>query len=232
MPHDQAPEHEYEARPGLPEPLPPGERLLWQGSPNWRVMAREVMHLRWLCAYFAVLLCWRAVAVAGSGGTLLDVVQALAWLTPLALLALGVLGVTAWLVSRTAVYTITDRRVVMRIGVVLSVTYNLPYSKIESAGLRLNADGSGDLTLVLDHADHIAYAHLWPHVRPWHLRHTEPMLRALPQARQVAALLATSLADSAGMARAALAVPATARPAPAAPSPQNPATQNQHPLAA
>ena len=41
-----APEHEFEAALGLPEPLPRGERLLWQGAPDWRVMAREAMHLR------------------------------------------------------------------------------------------------------------------------------------------------------------------------------------------
>ena len=32
----------------------------------------------------------------------------------------------AWLTSRNTVYTITNKRVVMRIGIVLSVTFNLP----------------------------------------------------------------------------------------------------------
>ncbi|MEY3475503.1 MAG: hypothetical protein RL087_1961, partial [Pseudomonadota bacterium] len=29
-------EHEFEAAPGLPAPLPVGERILWQGAPQWR----------------------------------------------------------------------------------------------------------------------------------------------------------------------------------------------------
>ena len=199
IPHDQAPEHEFEAELGLPEPLPRGERILWQGSPDWRVLAREALHTHTLSIYFVVLLALRAATVWSNGGSLADVGLAILWLLPLAVLAIGVLSLMAWLMARTSVYTITDKRVVMRIGVVLSITFNLPHSQIESAGLRVSANGSGDLTLLLNDADRIAYVHLWPHARPWHLRRTEPMLRALPQARTVASILSSALADAAGV---------------------------------
>ena len=207
IPHDQAPEHEFEAAPGLPEPLPRGERLLWQGSPDWRVLAREALHTRVLSIYFGVLLAWRAATVWSNGGSLADTGVAVLWLLPVAVLAIAVLSLLAWLMARTSVYTITDKRVVMRIGIVLSITFNLPHSQIESAGLRTHADGSGDLTLLLNDADRIAYVHLWPHARPWHLRRTEPMLRALPQAREVAMILSGALADAAGVIRPTLPVP-------------------------
>ena len=223
---DQAPEHEFEAELGLPEPLPRGERLLWQGSPDWRVLAREALHTRALSIYFGVLLAWRGATVLANGGSLLDAGEAVLWLLPLAVLAIAVLSLLAWLIARTSVYTVTDKRVVMRIGVVLSITFNLPYAKIESAGLRLNAkDGSGDLTLVLDDADRIANAHLWPHARPWQVKRTQPMLRALPDARAVAAVLSAALADSAGNARA----PLTSVPTPAR---QPAGNAGQQPLAA
>ena len=155
---DQAPEHEFEAAHGLPEPLPRGERMLWQGSPDWRVMAREAMHLRTLSVYFAVVLAWRGALVLSNGGGWLDALQAVLWLLPLAALALGLLATMAWLISRTSVYSITDQRVVMRIGVVLSITFNLPYSRIEAAALRSHADGSGDVTLTLAAASTLATA--------------------------------------------------------------------------
>ena len=75
-----------------------------------------------------------------------------------------------------------------------------------------------------NNTDHIAYVHLWPHARPWHVRRTQPMLRALPDARLVASVLSAALADSAGMARTAL--PAFQAPA------QQPSGQRQQPLAA
>jgi hypothetical protein len=202
--HVQAPEHEFEAEPGLPEPLPRGERLLWQGSPDWRAMAREAMHTRLLSIYFAVLLGLRGVTTLSSGGSWLDALQSMLWLLPLAVVAIALLSVMAWLIARTSVYTITDKRVVMRIGVVLNITFNLPFAKIESAGLRLNADGSGDLTLALADSDRIAYLHLWPHARPWQVKRTQPMLRAVPNARQVAASLSAALADASGMERPSL----------------------------
>ena len=37
-------EHDDEPQNGLPEALPAGERLLWQGSPDWRVLARHGFH--------------------------------------------------------------------------------------------------------------------------------------------------------------------------------------------
>jgi hypothetical protein len=194
-------EHEFEAAPGLPEPLPEGERILWQGAPDARVLAREALHVRTLSIYFALMLGWRAATVLGDGGGALDAARAVLALLPLAIAAIGLLALIARLMSRTTLYTITDRRVAMRVGVVLTITFNLPYARIESAALRRNADGSGDVSLTLLGGDHIAYAHLWPHARPWHLKRTQPMLRALADAPAVAAILAAALADSAGVAR-------------------------------
>ena len=200
LPGHAAAEHEFEAAHGLPEALPQDERILWQGAPDWRVLAREAMHTRMLSIYFGVLLVWRGATVLSNGGSVGEAAVAILWLLPAALLAIGVLTLIAWLIARTSVYTVTDKRVVMRIGVVLGITFNLPHSQIESAGLRANRDGSGDLTLVLADTDRIAYVHLWPHARPWHVKRTEPMLRALPQVQAIAELLSTALADSAAAA--------------------------------
>ena len=53
-PYESA-EHEFEAALGLPEPLPAGETILWQGAPNWIAMAKHVFRLQWLAVYFAVI---------------------------------------------------------------------------------------------------------------------------------------------------------------------------------
>ena len=110
IPHDQAPEHEFEAELGLPEPLPRGERMLWQGSPDWRLLAREALHTRLLSIYFTALLAWRALTVWSNGGSLADAGVATLWLLPVAALAIAVLSLLAWLMARTSVYTITDKQ--------------------------------------------------------------------------------------------------------------------------
>ena len=207
-------EHDYEPVRGLPGPLPAGEHLIWQGSPDWRGLAVQAFHLRKVALYFGLLLAWRFIGVLADGGSLLDGASALLFPLPRAAAGLGLLAGLAWLSARTTVYTLTNRRVVMRVGMVLSVSFNLPLSRIEAAALRPRANGLGDITLRLQAPQRIAYLHLWPHAKPWALKRTEPMLRAVSGAQgvaqQLSAALGVTLAD-------APVVPATAA-VPAAPA--------------
>jgi hypothetical protein len=183
-------EHEFEPQHGLPERLPAGEHLLWQGTPDWRVIARRVFHVNKVAVYFALMLGWRFATTLNDGGTFAEALRSLAWLAPLAALGLGLLALLAWFTARTTVYTLTDRRIVMRIGIVLTVAYNLPLVRIESADRADAGGGCGDIALTLERGTRIAWLHLWPHVRPWRVSRTQPMLRALPDAERVATLLA------------------------------------------
>lgn len=184
-----APEHEFEAAPGLPEPLPADERLLWQGSPHWPTLAREAFHLRKIALYFGLLLAWRAAELLAADTPAPALLKLMSVPVLLAGLGLGVVAFMAWLSARSTIYTITSRRVVMRVGIVLTVTFNLPHGRLAAAHLRQGRLGRGDIALQLAGEDRIAWLHLWPHVRPWRVRRAQPMLRALPQVTQVATLL-------------------------------------------
>ncbi|MFO1306539.1 MAG: photosynthetic complex putative assembly protein PuhB [Burkholderiales bacterium] len=203
-------EYEFEPVRGLPERLPAGERLLWQGSPSWRALAIRAFHVRKIGIYFAVLLAWRLVLAWRDGEALRDTLLAAAWLVPLAAAAIGLLCAVAWLTARSAVYTITDRRVVMRVGVVLEVAFNLPLTSIEGASVQIHRDGTADIPLELDGKDRIAYAHLWPHARPFHVRKPEPMLRCVPDGARVASVLAGALGGTSRAANDAQASPVLA----------------------
>lgn len=196
-------EHEFEVQRGLPEALPLGESLLWQGSPEWRSLARRAFHVRKLAVYFGAMVVLRAAFVFNDTGSAVDALRAT--LAPLALaaVALGLVLLLAWLSARGAVYTLTDKRVVMRIGIVLTLTFNIPYKRIAAAGLHLHGDGTGDLPLTLLPPDRIAWLHLWPHARPWRLGRPEPMLRSVPDAEAVARQLARAWSEATGVAPAA-----------------------------
>lgn len=189
--------------------LPRGERVLWQGAPAWRAVYLRVFHARALAAYFALILAARAAAVLVDGGGAADAALAVAWLLPAPVFALGMLALMAWLIERTSRYTITDQRVVMRIGVVLDVTFNFPFKVIESAGLKTWADGSGDLSVAFTQGNQIGYAHLWPHARPWRLRRAEPALRCVRDAAGVARILSRALAEATGGTARIASAPAT-----------------------
>jgi hypothetical protein len=104
----------------------------------------------------------------------------------MAVTALVMVGGIAWFTARTTVYTLTDKRVVMRIGIVLTLSLNLPLRRLEAADLKLHSGEQGDIALRLLKPDHIAYLHLWPHARAWRLARPEPTLLCLPGAQAVA----------------------------------------------
>jgi len=184
--------------PGLPDDLPPGERILWQGSPNWKALAMHVFHVRAVAIYFVALLIWRVgESLSGGGGAGEAALYALS-LVPVAIAALGLLGLLAWLIARSTIYTITNERVVIRAGVALPKAVNIPFSIIGSAALRVRNTGNGDIPLQLSGSDRAAYLQLWPHVRPWRFNRAEPMLRGLPDAAHAAEILASALAAKAG----------------------------------
>lgn len=176
-------EHEFEAAPGLPEPLPRGESLLWQGSPDWVPLAIHAFHVRKLAIYFAAMLSLQAIYLSGNPQAAL--LKPLLTSAVMALLALALLAATAWFAARTTLYTLTDRRIVMRIGVVLTLTLNLPLRQIAGASLKPLVGDHGDIALSLAGKDRIAYLNLWPHARPWQLKNPQPSLRCLPGAAAV-----------------------------------------------
>lgn len=195
-------EHEIEPQYGLPERLPQDERILWQGSPDWRALARHAFHVRKLGVYFAVLLAWSVATSLADGAAPGAALWSARWLAVAGGLAVGTFAWLAWMTARTTVYTLTDKRVVMRIGIVLTVTFNLPLRSIEGAGLRRLGLGCGDIPLSLAGPDRISYLHLWPHARPWRLSRPEPMLRCLADAERVAALLSQAWSAQTGVAPA------------------------------
>jgi hypothetical protein len=193
-------EHEFEPQYGLPERLPAGERILWQGAPDFAALARHVFHLRKLVVYFAVLVGADVLTRLWDGASLGTIVLDMRWVLPLALLGLGSVALLAWLTARTTVYTLTDRRVVMRLGIVLTVTYNLPLRTLSGAALREHADGAGDISVSLADDQRIAYLQLWPSVRPWRLNRTEPTLRCVTDAQRVSRLLQQAWSQCTGVA--------------------------------
>jgi hypothetical protein len=202
-------EHEFEAAHGLPEALPAGERVLWQGAPDWRALAIDAFHVRGIAIYFGCLVALRAALALADGAGGLEAARGALTLAALFAVALALLAGMAWLSARSAVYTVTNKRVLMRVGIVLTLTFNLPLRRLAGAGLRLRTGGRGDIPLQIAAPDKIAFFHLWPHVRPWQLACPQPMLRSLPDAAAVAAVLQAAWSAETGLSAAARPQPAS-----------------------
>ena len=215
-------EHAAEPVPGLPEELPAGERMLWQGSPSWRALAVRALHARKVGAYFALLAAWHVVEASGGGAGFLEAVRGALWLLVLGAAAVGVLALLAWALARSTIYTVTTARVVLRFGVALPMSVNLPLRLVEAADLVRHRDGSADLPLTLVHGQRIGYLLTWPHVQPWRLFRVRPMLRGVVDAEAAATALSTAFAATQPSVANPVAVP---RPARAPASMPRPASQ-------
>lgn len=197
--HDH--DHEGEPVPGLPERLPEGEHILWQGAPRWTSLAVRAFHVRKLAIYFGLLMLLRALESVRAGSTTIEAAADATGLLPLALLALGLVLLLARLSAGSTLYTLTNRRLVMRFGIALPMSVNVPYRMVDSASIRLFGNGCGDLPLQLADGQRLGYVVTWPHVRLGKGGKAGPMLRSVPGAEQVGTLLVQALERENGQSR-------------------------------
>ncbi len=166
------------------------ETVLWRGRPLVVGLAVRCLKLPVLLGYFALL------ALVEAGLSWRDGSAAVA--TALAYAAIGAVAVALLVLSAAALfaattrYVLTDRRLILMIGIALPIALTVPLKRVAAAGLRLHPDGSGDLPLALAEGK-LAYLLIWPHARPWRFRTPEPMLRCVPDAQGVAAILSRAL---------------------------------------
>ena len=189
---------DFEPIRGLPEALPAGEKILWQGAPAWRVLAKDALHVRKILLYFGILLLWRLVLARADGDSLSQALVSAVPLLSVATAGLVVLAVLAWLLARTTVYTITNRRLVMRFGIALPMTVNVPFRVVESVGSTVDVKGYGGIALKLLGEDRIAYLNLWPHARRWQFARPQPMMRAIPDVAAVSEIISNALVADVG----------------------------------
>ena len=214
MDHD---DFEHEPIRGLPQMLPEGERMLWQGAPSARALARDALRVRWVGGYFAAIFLWRALA--GSAAMPLgDAIFGASFFLAMGAVVVALLYAVAWAQARATVYTITDARVVMRVGAALTMTVQFPYRWVGAADVKRAGDGSGTIALRTTGETRFSYLLMWPHARPWRFNPPQPALRCIPDVDRVARLLADAVRAQGAMPQVS-AAPAAPAEMPSGPMP-------------
>lgn len=173
--------------------LPAGETILWRGKPDWRFLAIDAFHAPLIALYFGLIGGWHLMAAIHDGATGSAALLEASGVVFPALVALSLVGVLAWLSARATIFTLTDRRVVMRYGIALPALINLPLGTIEAMRMRKGFGGTGDLAFTLPRKGRLSFHQLWPYAQPWHLFPADPMLRAVPDPAGLGAMLASAL---------------------------------------
>ena len=168
--------------------LGPGEALIWQGGPDGWTLMRRAFHLPLIAGYFLVLQLLNAWQAYAQAMPLEKAIRASLPLLLVSVVAFGIFAAVGWFSARTTRYVITDRRFILKYGIAMPATLSIPFSKVARLSVAIHENHAGDIPLKLKDGNHIGYLKLWPHARPWHLKHPEPTLRAVPQAGLVASL--------------------------------------------
>ena len=177
----------------LPEDIPAGEEVQWFGRPEAVSLARRAFRADIIAIYFIAMATWNFATEAMDHGAYVGLLAATKTLAA-GTLGLAVIFFLSWLSARTTLYVVTNKRLVMKVGIALPVFFNIPFTSITSASIREYGDGTGDIPVALAAPQRIAYLHLWPHARPFRFKQPEPTLRCIPDAEKVASLLARQLA--------------------------------------
>lgn len=191
-------EHEIEPLPGLPGVPPAGEVILWQGRPSSALVARHLLKIRWIVGYFLILASWAVIAGVTDGQPAGGILFSVAVLTALAGVLIGMIELFAWAVEKTTLYTITTERIVMRFGVAISMTLNLPFRQIDGVALARLGEKAGMIAISLLPGPRLSWLIQWPHVRGFRFSRPEPSLIYLPDADKVASVLSAAIGQYRG----------------------------------
>ena len=179
---------EYEDEPveGLPDFLPEGETMVWQGRPTVAAMARRVFFIPHLALYFGLLIAGHTVYRLMEGVSAPQVMGTFVWQAGLAATVLVLLAWLARSYAASVMYTLTSERLVIRSGVALPMMVNIPIEQITAADMRVYRDGTGDIVLTPVADRKLHWVLLWPNVSAWYSRPIRPLLRGLAEPHRAA----------------------------------------------
>jgi hypothetical protein len=179
---------EYEDEPveGLPDYLPEGETMVWQGRPTVAAMARRVFFIPHLALYFGLLIAGHTVYRLMEGVSGVQVLGTFVWQAGLAATVLVLLAWLARSYAASVVYTLTSERLVIRSGVALPMMVNIPIEQITAADMRVYRDGTGDIVLTPVADRKLHWILLWPNVSAWYTRPIRPLIRGLADPHRAA----------------------------------------------
>ncbi len=176
----------------LAESLPADEMLIWQGRPEARAIATRAMYLWYVVAYLLGLALLRTGYLVISDAPLSEWSALLAWQLLASLFIVGIILVLAAVYGKSTIYTLTNRRLILRTGAAVPIHVNFPLEQVASADLKVFSDGTGDIALKLDSSDKLYWLLLWPNIRSWWVRPLQPLLRGLRDFEMAANALASA----------------------------------------
>lgn len=183
----------FETPEGLPEPPPEGERILWTGAPKAGELGHRLFATKWIGGIAVLLAVSSLFSPLHANATVGQHAMIVVMLLLAGALGIGFAMFWGWLVAINTRYTITNERIVIRHGVTMPMSINVPFAKIATASTKVRGDASGDVSVALLDGNRVSWFAAYPHTRPWTWQGVQPAFRCVPEAGNVARLLHDAL---------------------------------------
>ncbi|NQX95044.1 MAG: PH domain-containing protein [Erythrobacter sp.] len=168
------------------------EEVLWRGKPEPFRHAASAFHTNSMAVYFVIL---SAIAFANDGMGSAVTVAIMGIAGVLILTGLGIYS------ARNSAYVLTSHRLLILTGLAVDKRISIPLKHIGSASLKMRSRGFGDIALDLKVKHRLGYLLLWPHARSFRFFKPQPIMRSVPEAERIAAILADACAQYAPIER-------------------------------
>ena len=168
--------------------IPPSEKILWIGKPDWKSLAYHAFFLKYLLIYLLLAAVY-SVSVYGKD---IDLGLFFVSFTPYLLsgvLAGSVISFIAFLQSKNTVYVLTEKRIIIRSGIALIFLLNAPLKNIESIDRQFLRNGCGNISFSTTSKKRIPFLSCWPSVRPWSFISPKPAFRSVPEISELETII-------------------------------------------
>ena len=164
--------------------IPPEEKVLWSGRPEWKALAYHSFGLKYLVFYliFAALYCLAELDGAIVFGLLLT--KFLPYCFSGILAGLVLTGLAYFQALNTA-YVVTEKRIVIRSGVALVFLLNAPFKKISSIDKQILKNSLGNFSFTTNSKRRIPFLSCWPSVKPWSFIEPKPAFKCIANADKI-----------------------------------------------
>ena len=168
--------------------VPPNEKVLWTGRPNWVSLAYRAYGLKYFLFYFLITCLYCAATLEGDFSWMALLIDFVPFLISGTLAAL-ILTFLAFISSNHTYYVLTDHRVVIQTGIALVFLLNMPIKNIQSVDRQNLRKGCGNISFSSETGKRIPFFSCWPSVRPGYFVRPKPSFRCVENILEVEEIL-------------------------------------------
>ena len=168
--------------------IPSGEKIFWNGKPNWKSFGYHAFGVKYFSIYFFVCALYAVSQIDAIFSFGAFFTKFIPYLIS-GILAGTILLLLSYFSARHTCYVITEKRIVIRTGVALVFLLNMPFKNILSIDMKTLAQGRGNVIFKVQSKKRIPYLSCWPSVKSGSFFEPIPAFRSIRDIEKIGQII-------------------------------------------